>query len=400
MKRDEERIERNRQALKGANLGALVCALPMNVLLLTGYWSVVGTALAIFTRDGKTGLLVPKDESESARRAWADKVKTFSPGSLTELKSVVEAVEKPLAEFAAELKIKGKIGFEGGGTSEPVSYAAMHLYGADIKDLLKSAIPKAKLVSADETLARLRSVLTPNEIEAVRLACDIAAKAFEEGAKHIRAGLRETEVAAAFRAPLSVFGGEVDSFHRADGFAFCMSGENSYQASAAYQRTRLRRLKAGDLALVHCNSYAGGFWTDITRTFCLGEPGDEQRKMYEAVFDALEEAVKAIRPGVKASKVDRAAREVLKNRGFGKAFKHGLGHGVGFHAIDHSALPRLHPASPDRLETGMVFNIEPAIYIENFGGMRHCDMVAVTEDGAEILTPFQNGIEQMIIRQM
>ena len=90
-------------------------------------------------------------------------------------------------------------------------------------------------------------------------------------------------------------------------------------------------------------------------------------------------------------------REVLNERGFGKEFVHGLGHAVGFHAIDHNAPPRLHPASPDILETGMVFNIEPAIYIEDFGGMRHCEMAVVTENGAELLTSFQSGIEQMII---
>ena len=105
-----------------------------------------------------------------------------------------------------------------------------------------------------------------------------------------------------------------------------------------------------------------------------------------------------IRSGVEARSVDAAARGVLSERGFGKDFVHGLGHAVGFHAIDHNAPPRLHPASPDVLEIGMVFNIEPAVYIEGFGGMRHCDMVAVTKSGAEVLTPFQSDIEQMVVR--
>lgn len=184
---------------------------------------------------------------------------------------------------------------------------------------------------------------------------------------------------------------------RADGFTYCMSGPNGAEAYAAYQRSRSRVLAHGDLALVHCNSYADGYWTDITRTFCLGEPDARQRHLYEAIFAAREAAFKCIAPGAKNAAVDRAARETLEKRGFGKEFKHPSGHGVGFTAINHTARPRIHPASKGQLETGMVFNVEPGIYFEGWGGMRHCDMVAVTEDGFELLTPFQSSIEELIV---
>lgn len=96
--------------------------------------------------------------------------------------------------------------------------------------------------------------------------------------------------------------------------------------------------------------------------------------------------------------MDRAARAVLADQGFGEYFKHATGHGVGFAAIDHNARPRLHPASDDVLMTGMVFNVEPAVYLDGYGGLRHCDVVAVTAAGAEVLTPFQSGVEQLTIR--
>jgi Xaa-Pro aminopeptidase len=86
---------------------------------------------------------------------------------------------------------------------------------------------------------------------------------------------------------------------------------------------------------------------------------------------------------------------VLAERGFGPQFKHGTGHGVGFAAIDHNARPRIHPASDDVLEVGMVFNVEPAVYVEGWGGLRHCDLVAVTGEGAELLTPFQASLEEL-----
>lgn len=184
---------------------------------------------------------------------------------------------------------------------------------------------------------------------------------------------------------------------RADGDMFCMSGPNSFEAFASCQRTRFRRLCRGDLVLIHCNSYVDGYWTDITRTYVLGPPDTRQLRMLETILEARGAALETIKAGVKAAEADGAARSVFKNRGFEGEFKHGLGHGVGFAAIDHNAWPRLHPASDDVLETGMVFNIEPAIYIEGVGGMRHCDMVAVTKNGAEVLTPFQTKASSLIM---
>ncbi len=399
MKRDEERFERNRQILMEEGLDALICSLPINVLLLSGYWSVMGTSLAIFTKDGKLTLLVPEDELHLAEKGWADEIKTFAAGSLNELRSISEVIKKPLKKVTGKLGIRkgSRIGIEDAALSEPATYAAMNIFGTSFRDLVEEAAVGAELADASNLLTQLCSVLTKTEIGRVKTACAIAARAFESGAETIGAGLSETEVAAEFRHDLSVLGKNFNSVNRAGGFTFCMSGENSYEAFAAFQRSRRRRLSSGDLALVHCNSYADGFWTDISRTFCLGEPSKQQQKMYEAVFAARDESVKAIHPGVRASEVDRAARDVLTQKGFGKKFKHGLGHGVGFHAIDHNAQPRLHPVSPDVLETGMVFNVEPAIYIEDFGGIRQCEMVAVTENGAEILTPFQSHIEQMVI---
>ncbi len=195
----------------------------------------------------------------------------------------------------------------------------------------------------------------------------------------------ETEAAEGFHASLSA-DGEADG--RAGGFTFCMSGPHSAQAHGAYARSRSRRIGPHEFVLVHCNSYAGGYWTDVTRTYCLGEPEDRMRKMYDAVFAARAAALDALRPGVYACDVDAAARGVLRDRGFGAEFKHSTGHGVGFEAISPNALPRLHPKSNDVLQPGMVFNVEPAVYYDGYGGLRHCDLVALAEQGGEVLTPF------------
>jgi Xaa-Pro dipeptidase len=209
--------------------------------------------------------------------------------------------------------------------------------------------------------------------------------------------MEEVAVAVRFTAPLSVIGIGLPEMERAGGFAMCMSGPNSAEAHRAYARSRAREVQKGDFVLVHCNSYVDGFWTDITRTYVFGEPSTRQRKMYKAIFAAREAALAASRPGVLAANIDRAAREVLRKHGFKKEFKHATGHGVGFVAIDHSAIPRLHPKSPDVLEAGMVFNIEPAVYIEGWGGARHCDTVALTKSGVEVLSDFQSHATELIV---
>ena len=396
MTRDAERIRSVQDFLREASLDAVVCTLPVNVLLLTGYWPVVGKSLATAVRGGRTVLLVPEDERELAERGWADEVRTFEPASLHDLRTPEEAARKPFTDLAWSLGIaRGAVGYEPGGASEPTPYAAMHLYGTLILNLLREAFPAARLVPAGDGLTRLRSVKTPREVDGVRAACGIVESAFREGAARLRSGLRETEAAVGFHGPLCTGGADLPGPGRVGGFTFCMSGPNSAKACGAFAHSSNRRLGVNELILVHCNSYADGYWTDVTRTYCLGEPDGRMRRMYDAVFAARHAALDAIRPGAKASAVDAAARSILRDRGFGEAFKHSTGHGVGFEAISPNARPRLHPKSDDVLQTGMVFNVEPAVYFDGFGGLRHCDMVVLTASGAEVLTPFQAGAAQL-----
>jgi Xaa-Pro aminopeptidase len=394
---NSERVDRIREALSSNNWDLIVCALPMNVLLLTGYWPVVGTGVAIASREGKISLLVPEDEEDLAKHGWADEVRTFRPGSLDKLVTAAEAIRSPLQELARSFSATGaRVGFEAEETSEPVSYAAMHLYGGTMRLLLEDIFETATISAADEVLTGLRARKTEIELSRIRLACNIAARAFQDGFQQIRVGAKEVEIAAAFRQPLSTSLPEFPKVQRADGFAWCMSGDNSALAWGAYARSRAKRIDAGELVLMHCNSYADGYWTDITRTYLMGGSEERPQQMYEAVFAAREAALAAIRPGIRAADVDRAARDVLKARGFGSEFKHSTGHGVGFSAINANAQPRIHPKSDDSLEVGMVFNVEPAIYIKGYGGIRHCDMVTVTERGAEVLTGFQLSVGELL----
>jgi Xaa-Pro dipeptidase len=395
---DTERIDRVREGLAEAGLDAVVAALPSDVLMLTGYWPVIGTSVAVVMRDGQSILIAPEDEADLARRGGQRETRLFRPGSLQSVAGIADTIRKPLeAALRSAGLTRGRIGLDAGPAHEPASYVGMFLYGTLLGELVAAGCPDAHVDAADEMLIRLRAVKTPAEVTRIRTACIIAGTAFTEGAGMLAPGMRETAAACAFAAPLSVEGVGRKGVERAGGYVSCMSGPNAARAWVAYARSGNRALENREFVLIHCNSYADGYWTDLTRTYCLGELDDRKRAMFGAVFAARKAALQALRPGVTGRAVDGAARSVLVERGFGPGFKHPTGHGVGFVAIDHDARPRLHPASDDILQTGMVFNVEPAIYTEGFGGLRHCDMAVVTETGAEFLTPFQGDLNALVL---
>jgi Xaa-Pro aminopeptidase len=397
MTRDRERLERIQGALEAENYDAVVCALPSNVLLLSGYHPVIGTSVGIATSDGTIGLLVPEDELELAQQGWADEVHCFQPSSLEQLTSASAQIVAPLRELLTRLELTGAaIGYESGESVQPASYSALHLYGDTLLIALRGALPLATLRPADEMLAHLRAVKTPWEIDHIRLACQMVGTAFVAGAASLRGGILESQAAELFRQHLRT-PPEAAEVARAEGFVWCMAGANSAQAAASYAHSRGNRISENDLVLVHCNSHVDGYWTDVTRTFCLREPDRQLRDIYEAVFSARAAALAEIQPGAVASRVDSAGREVLRAHGFATEFPHSTGHEVGFGAIDPGALPRIHPKSPDVLETGMVFNVEPAVYVDELGGVRQCEMVAVTPHGYELLTPFQGNLRELVL---
>ena len=206
-------------------------------------------------------------------------------------------------------------------------------------------------------------------------------------AEAIEPGLREVEVAARIQMAFdTAFAAQ--QVHRSYGMFFCMSGPNSATASAAYARTRERRLETGDLVMIHANTCADGFWTDVTRTYTVGPASARQKAMRTAIMEARLAGLARVAPQVRASDVDYAVRSVMKQHGFGEAFVHPTGHGVGFAAANSAARPRIHPLSPDVLREGSTFNLEPAAYFEGYGGMRHCDVVVVTATGGRALTEF------------
>ena len=387
---DPERTERLLKAMRAAGLDAVMCTTPTEVRLLTGYWPIFGSSVALLTAEGALHVVVPEDEQELAAQSSAAVLTAYKPEVLDDLTGPVEQLKQPLTELLNSLKLgNATIGLSQELCVQPASYAVMTEFRDVLSAVLRGLAPGAKTMACDDLLERQKAVKTPLELEGMRLAARVSKAGFDAAAGAIRPGLREAEVAAAIQA---AFDGSPlgQGFHRSYGFYFCMSGPNSATAAAAYARTRQRHLEAGDLVMIHANTCGDGLLTDITRNWTAGgEVIERHESMRTAITEARKAALAAIRPGVAAKAVDTAARDVMRAHGFDdKVFKHATGHGVGYAAANANALPRIHPASPDILEAGMTFNVEPAAYFEGYGGMRHCDVVAVTADGVEVLTDF------------
>ncbi len=384
MSRDADRVRLNSAVLEAHSWDGVVCASPENVLLATGYWPVIGNALAVMTRDGAAVAIAPEDENKFAASSRAEKVYTFEAASLSWIRPIEDVVCEPLRDALHALGLDRtgcKVGYAVGPVVDGAGYAARFTWGAIVAHLLRRLLGNGELSDCTDALLDLRSVLTSSEIDSLKTGCRIAERAFHETAEKLHPGLTESEVAEDFRKHL---GGTRES----GGFAYCMSGPNSATAYRAYQESTNRRLKQDDVVLVHCNSCYLGLWTDITRTFLTGDPEQKFDHIRTAVAEARHAAIAAVHPGATACSVDAAARTVMTKHGFGDAFRHATGHGVGYSAINHNAKPRIHPLSDEILSPGMVFNIEPAAYIDGVAGFRHCDMAAVTESGCDVLSDF------------
>jgi Xaa-Pro aminopeptidase len=388
MASDPERHKRTVAALAASFHDVLICSSPTEVLLLTGYWPIMGSSLAIFTSSGDSTLIVPEDEVELAGKTSSAVIVPYKPAGLHTLESPLQLLKEPLRAVMKGLSLfEARIGIQLTQGVQPSTYAVCTEFRASLLDLLLEIQPCATYKGCDELLELMKATKTAKELELMQTAARVAATGFAEAADYLEPGVRETDLAAAAQAAFETTR-EAQQVERSYGYFFCMSGPNSAKASAAYARTRQRVITQGDLVMIHANTCADGYWTDLTRTYTAGQPSERQRDMRSAICEARAAGLRSIRPGVEGREVDHAARSVMEARGLGKAFKHATGHGVGFAAANPNGRPRIHPSSPDVLEVGMTFNLEPAAYFDDYGGMRHCDLIAVTEDGARVMSDF------------
>lgn len=234
---------------------------------------------------------------------------------------------------------------------------------------------KADLIRMNRMIEKIRLFKDEEEIEEIQKAQDIADKVFEELLDFIKPGMTEKEVYHHMLARMRAHGASGESFT-----AIVASGE---RGSMPHGLASDKVIEKGDLLTLDFGCIYNNYCSDMTRTIAIGPISDKQKEIYEIVLEAEKRALAAIKPGVKASDIDKIARDYITEKGYGENFGHGLGHGVGLEV--HEA-PRLSPKSNDVLEAGMVITDEPGIYIDGFGGVRIEDIIVVTEDSCRVLS--------------
>jgi Xaa-Pro aminopeptidase len=239
---------------------------------------------------------------------------------------------------------------------------------------LAEAAPGVELHAVDEELVPLRVRKSPDEVEAIARACALTDACFAHLVDFIGAGITELEVAW-----------ELDRFFRAngaEGLAFEPIVLAGARASMPHGRPSRARIEPGNVLLIDFGCIVDGYRSDMTRTVIVGDASDEVRRYHDAVREAQALALEAIAVGVNGQDVDAIARDRIAREGV-EPYGHGLGHGIG---LETHEPPRLRRTEPYTLEAGMVFSVEPGIYLPGVTGIRIEDIVVLEEAGPRLLT--------------
>jgi len=251
---------------------------------------------------------------------------------------------------------------------------------------LKEKLPRVTLVPLVDQIANLRARKEPEEVEKIRRAIQIASQSFEATLPRLKPGAREKRVSGFLEIQMKRRGGETPAFA-----PIVASGPRGALPHGAATE---KKMEKRELVVVDFGVRFQGYHSDETKTLILGKPDAQQRKIYDLVRLAQERAMKAVKPGVRVRQIDAAARQVISQAGYGKFFGHGTGHGVGL-AIHEP--PTISPRGKGVVEPGMVFSVEPGIYLPGWGGVRLEDLILVTERGCETLTYLSKDLKDNIL---
>jgi Xaa-Pro aminopeptidase len=255
-----------------------------------------------------------------------------------------------------------------------------------VKDLRYKGDVSWQWLDYHEELHGLRMHKSPEEILRIDAAASLHSAALSEVAELIRPGQRELDVAMALEFALRKLG--------ADEKAFDIIVASGVRGAMPHGVASDKILNEGELVTIDFGCRLKGYHSDETVTLAIGDVPEELRTIYGAVLEAHDLALSAVVPGIALVELDRIARDHIKASGYGNYFGHGLGHGVGLEV--HEA-PTLSPRSKSIAEAGMVFTIEPGIYVPGLGGVRIEDMVLVTAEGRQILTKIPKTFRNILI---
>ena len=359
------RIRALQKDLRVAELDALVVTHLPNLRYLSGF---SGTAGAAVLTAAACVLVVDFRYATSAREVLARQ-----GDGLIDLVVVDRTYDETLIDVLRKADAR-RIGIEGASMT-----VNRFRYLSDVLVASSSTVSNRTLVPTDRLIERRRAVKDRVEIATLRSAAGLLSRVARQVPAFVSPGRSELQVAADIDAAIRAAGFERPAFE-----TIVASGPNSARPHA---RPGSRLLADGDGVVLDFGGVYDGYCVDLTRTLHVGAATPALRRLAAAVREAHAAAIAAVRPGVRPSEIDAAARGVLSAHGLGEAFGHGTGHGLGLEVHEDPRISKLPGALPDDpVVPGMIFTIEPGAYVEGLGGVRIEDDVLVTTDGCEVLT--------------
>ncbi|MEI6306381.1 MAG: Xaa-Pro peptidase family protein [Deltaproteobacteria bacterium] len=267
-----------------------------------------------------------------------------------------------LAEMAAEKRFV-RLGFEAACTTV-----------SDYKKMV-DRLAGIELVEIGPAVDEIRSCKDHAEIESLKVVAKLASLALSDVLKYVMPGISEADIALNLELEMRRRG--------ADGRAFDFIVASGVRGAMPHGRASDKLIRPGELVTIDFGALKDGYHSDETVTVSCGAPGNREKEIHAIVREAHDLAIEAVTPGINCRELDAVARDFIVKHGYGDFFGHGLGHGVG---LDVHEKPTISPRSEAVLEEGMVFTIEPGIYIPGFGGVRIEDTLLVTADGYQVLT--------------
>lgn len=349
----DNRLHKLRQKLAKHEIDAILISQPDNRYYLSGF-------------DGSAGFLLITTQKTilATDFRYLEQAGTQAPDY--EVFRITNNITDWFPALIGDLSIR-KLGFESGD----VTFAVHH----QLRDALNRKQIPTKLAPVNGLVESLRAVKEPDEIEFIKKAVAITDVAYGYIEGVIKAGMTEKYVAWEIEKHLRENGSQTVPFE-----IIVASGPNS---ALPHARPSERVINSGEPIVIDMGAKFNGYASDLSRTIYPGNADDTFRKVYNTVLDAQLAAMSIIREGMTGHQADSSAREVIEKAGYGEAFGHGLGHGIGL--APHES-PRLGPGSNEPLTSGMVFTVEPGIYLPGWGGIRIEDTVMIENGKAELIS--------------
>jgi len=376
------RGERVLEAARAAGVEALIVLAPANTCYVSGFRAITYSRPVLVVVWERSVLIVPELEAAHAReRSRLRDIRTYSDTALGGLsgKSTFQLALDRTVEVLNELGLPGRpVGFE--ATSFTVDG---HAYLARIW--------AGPLVPVRGIVEQLRLVKDQEELRLIRIGCELAEHGMGVEVEASVPGATEIAIMARGNAAMLEMAARRYPDRHITAGSRPVSGEKSALPHAIPSG---RRLAAGDVVIHGTGCVVDGYCSEDERTIFVGSPTPERRRLFDIMVRAQQAAIDAIRPGVRCREIDRAARSVIEEAGYGPQFTHRTGHGIGLEI--HEA-PYFSASDETVLQPGMVMSVEPGIYLEGVGGFRHSDTVIVTADGCEVLTKFPKTLADLVV---